>query len=962
MKEELYINNERIELLESLRPNLTFNIADIAKPDTRKSDFSKTIKLPGSKKLNKQFEHIFEVNIDLQTFNPNLKTDVLYLVDGETSLDGYLQLKQIDILDNDDVIYQCTIIGRVGDFIKELGDSELTDLDLSALNHTYNKATQAATWGTPLPLDYVYPMIDYGTHYDWSDWTIQDFFPAITAYKYLDTMFNDAGYTWTSDFLDSAFFKTLIIPCSTRDFALSKTDIEDRIFEANTAEWDNGTTNLLVDETTPLLYLDPKEEKIILTNEVADVGGVYNDTTGVFTATESGYYNFNIQVEINVEFAPTGASETTTAYCALGGFLELRKNSSAIDTNSIGITLGATIGSGSTGTTAASPTYPDTDYRDGMSLAPDKILLGAGGRYYSPPNKYFLQATNVYIAATDTVTVYGNFYFAPIFGTSATTGNLFQGVSTSWYDGTATVKLISGKFFNQVVNSGYVEGNTISMNNTIPKKIKQKDFFMSLVKMFNLYVQSDTQNDKNVFIEPRDDFYDTTIKDWSQKLDVSKQLEYLPMGALDSKDYLFTYKADKDYYNDLYTKTWDEIYGQEKEGITNDFVKNTYKTEIIFSPTPSKGILANDRIIPSIIKTDEDGKAQRTESNIRILQWGGMLDTAQIWEHKDSSATSKKKYPYAGHYDEPYTPTVDINFGLTQEIYWDNTYETITWNNNNLYNKYYKKFIEEITDVNSKVVKGWFYLRPGDIRSLSFRSQYYFDGAYFRLNKIENYNPDSPVTKCEFLKIKDADVFTPTTATATGAIQDIAGKPEPKFSSGSDVLKAGNSYASLEQKVMGENNYINRTATGINITGNSNKVFSGANNIIIQGDSNTVQSGLSDVTLINTNSVTVISDGVTYLNGELIGEGSVISITSSTAADESIKTYEVDTTSGNVILGLPTGPTVGKIWNVKLIEASNYCQLRTAGSETIDGAATKNITILNTTVTVQYDGNNYIIL
>ena len=102
MKEELYITykkpgtaayiTDKVELLESLRPNLTFNIADVAKPDKRKSDFSKTIKLPGSKKLNKVFEWIFEVNIDLQTFNRNLKTDVLYLVDGETNLDGYLQI------------------------------------------------------------------------------------------------------------------------------------------------------------------------------------------------------------------------------------------------------------------------------------------------------------------------------------------------------------------------------------------------------------------------------------------------------------------------------------------------------------------------------------------------------------------------------------------------------------------------------------------------------------------------------------------------------------------------------------------------------------------------------------------------------------------------------------------------------------------------------------------------------
>ena len=53
-KEELYINGERIELIESLNPSLTFNVADIAKPDTRKADYSKTITLPGSKKLNKQ--------------------------------------------------------------------------------------------------------------------------------------------------------------------------------------------------------------------------------------------------------------------------------------------------------------------------------------------------------------------------------------------------------------------------------------------------------------------------------------------------------------------------------------------------------------------------------------------------------------------------------------------------------------------------------------------------------------------------------------------------------------------------------------------------------------------------------------------------------------------------------------------------------------------------------------------
>ena len=79
---------------------------------------------------------------------------------------------------------------------------------------------------------------------------------------------------------------------------------------------------------------------------------------------------------------------------------------------------------------------------------------------------------------------------------------------------------------------------------------------MSLVKMFNLYVQADTQNDRHLIIEPREDFLTSDIVDWSQKLDNSKDVSYLPMGALDSKDYLYKYKQDKDYYNELYEATW----------------------------------------------------------------------------------------------------------------------------------------------------------------------------------------------------------------------------------------------------------------------------------------------------------------------------------------------------------------------------------------------------------------------
>ena len=977
-KEELYINGERIELLQSLNPSLTFNVSDIAKPDTRKADFSKTITLPGSKKLNKQFEHIFEVNLDLQTFNPNLKTEVVYLVDGEINIDGYLQLKQINILDNDDVTYNCTIVGRLGDFVTTLGDKELSDLDFSSLNHTYTKANQSATWNLPLTTDYCYPMIDYGTHYDWSIWSATDFFPAITVKKYIDTIFSEAGYSFTSTFLNTAFFKTLIVPFSSKDFALSSTQVRNLIFNANTTQFlTSGNSNFTINESSVQVISNPQADQIIFTNEVADIGNVYNNTTGVFTVGEHGFYNVNFEIDLNVEFSPTGASEDVTSKCGLVGFIEIRNyvgggsSYTLLDSKNVAIVFNGTIASGGTGTTSASPSYPDNNYQATGSLTPNAVSIqnaftSPNNRFFNPPNKYIAQATNVLLSQNDEIKIFGSFFLAPLSipGTIPTAGQLFEGTSGNFYTGTATVKLISGTFKNQLVNNSYLTGNTIDMSNTVPLKIKQKDFFMSIVKLFNLYVQTDTANDRNLFIEPRDDFYNNTINDWSQKLDISKQLEFLPMGALDSREYLFTYKLDKDYYNELYNTTWGEVYGERDFSINNDFLKNQHKTEVVFSATPSKGVLDNDRIIPSIIKTDDNGQAQRTESNIRILQWGGMKNTSFVWLHSGPSGdTAKTTYPYAGHYDDPFTPTIDINFGLTKEIYWDDTYNAITFTNNNLFNKYHKKFIEEITDVNSKIVRGHFYLKPSDIRKLSFREQYYFEGAYFRLYKVENYNPNNPITKCEFLKIKEAEVFSAITQVSNGGLIEIAtNEPLPKYASGSNVLKQGNSYATRNQTVQGENNYISRNALYIDVNGNNNRVNSEAKNITITGDGNTVNAGVENVTLINTDNQIVSTSNVTFVNNELRGSGSIITVTTTTNATENVTTYIGDTSGGNVTIIIPSGTTTGKIYNFKKPNASNTLQVRGAGGETIDGAGTLSLTALNDSATLQFDGEKFIIL
>jgi hypothetical protein len=960
LKEELYIGNERVELIGSLQPNLTFNISDIKNPDKRKSDFSKSISLPSSKKINKIFEHIFEINLDLQTFNPNLKTDVLYLVNGETIIDGYLQLNEIKNIDKN-ITYEVTIIGRVGSFIQDLGDSYLDDLDWTSLNHAYTQAIQITSWGLST---YTYPIIDYGFNTGLVDWWVHELYPAVYAKEYIDRIFDAIGYTYTSDFLTSTPFTKLIIPYNKKEFRLTEPAINTRLFQANTPEFQtSGASDFNLPNTLlpynaswfPYLISD----KIIHTNDIIDVSNVHNTTTGIYTANFNGFYDIQVKVKLQAEFKPTAAAEIVNVQSGIGGYIEIVNvaTGAVIDSLNVGITHTAQIAASSTGTTATNPTSLDLDYVETGGGLFGQLILSSTPR--AGLNEYILTATNLQLFSGDQIEIRfrGSFISTNTFA-SLGGHKPFQGVGGTYYLGSADIKLITSTFSNRVVNSGILEGDTIQMVTAIPHE-KQKDFFMGIVKMFNLYVQADTQNDKHLLIEPREDFLTSDIVDWSQKLDNSKDVTYLPMGALDSKEYLYTYKKDTDYYNELYFKTWAEVYGQEKHEITNDFVKKEFKTEVIFSPTPSVGQTYNPKILPTIKKYNETAAIGhneiRVKSNLRILYFGG-LKTGD-WIHQSNLVPNIQNftYPFASHFDDPFNPTLDLNFGMLNEIYYDNTSAPITMTDNNLFNKYHKKFIEEITDINSKIVRGYFNLNPSDIKSLSFRKQFRFNNAYFRLNKIENYNPGE-LTMCEFLKIKDAEVFVQTDTLINGGINGDL----PLFST--SQITNGNSLSNQNVIVQGNNNYVNRSSANIQINGSDNKIFSDCNNIQISGSNNIINAGIENVVLINTNNVEVTSSNVTYINNEIIGNGSVITITTSITADILITTYEVDASAGVIVLTLPSVLDIGKVWNIKLIDATNECSIVTLGSETIDGNTDIKITQINTTISIQYDGANYIII
>lgn len=79
---------------------------------------------------------------------------------------------------------------------------------------------------------YYYPLIDYGTYSsDKINYDIKTFRPALYVKEYIDKIFEDSGYRYSSEFLNSSFFKTLIIP---NNFSKLTKKITDLIEAKNT--------------------------------------------------------------------------------------------------------------------------------------------------------------------------------------------------------------------------------------------------------------------------------------------------------------------------------------------------------------------------------------------------------------------------------------------------------------------------------------------------------------------------------------------------------------------------------------------------------------------------------------------------------------------------------------------------------------------------------------------------------
>ena len=721
----------KLDLYDTISLPITYSIADIRQPDQRQGTFTKTISLPGTKQNNHLFNHIFRVNkVTYLTndFNPSLKASCLILEDSIEIFKGSLKLNDISYLEDGEIIYNCVAFGETTDLFFSLGNKEIVDLFTltDTLNHVWNRSNIVTSWSATKGQGYVYPMIDYGNHTEITSntWDTKEFYPAIYVKEYIERIFSQAGYTYTSDFFDSNRFKSLIIPYNKGLLKKNEDEINrykaqavispnktvnynlSKVFGDDPTFWSKGRYNFQFIYQSNSIYYDKD-----LTNQS---GGWVTNT---YTAQVQGNYNFNNTIKISgavVTNPPSGSYNYSFGIKIEGVLLKnnvefKRQEIYYIEENN--------------GGAQAHTSYP---------FATGNIPLNIGDSI-RVEYKYYLGYTVTEIS-TSLSTYNPNFTF---------TFNQDECV------------------FNSNVLDAILPGDNLKIKNFIPEKVLCKDFLGSIIKMFNLYLEPDKNNPKNLIIEPRDVFYsnETNTLNWSDKVNRDIPWKITPLGELDFKDLIFRYKEDKDSDNQAYQYKYNEVYGTRKVSVVNDFLTDKKTIEPIFaaSPTVVDNLnWNNSRAIPRIINES----IGQTASVIRILYYNGLIDSEQWTFIENGNRQAKTQYPYAGMNDSPNLVSFDLCWDIPQELYWD--IEASNYLNNNIYNIYYSKMIDEITDVDSKLLEVEVLLNSKDLFEINFAKKIFIDNNYYILNRIIDADrTQTQLCKVELLKLKFGSSYIP---------------------------------------------------------------------------------------------------------------------------------------------------------------------------------------------------------
>tara|TARA_R100000655_G_scaffold69020_2_gene107258 strand:+ start:445 stop:3171 length:2727 start_codon:yes stop_codon:yes gene_type:complete len=716
-----------VDLFDEKQIPLTLSVDNFQNAAEKTQSYSKSFKLPGTKRNNKIFRNIFDITATIQTnsidFNPYRKTPIVLQEDGATIFQGFLRMLNVDFK-GQDLIYTVNLYSETIQIKDVLKNKKFYDINLDELNHAYVKSTIKSSWDNTPGLTLLNPL-PAGTFagvpgqtstvvlkYPFCDWTHnatiasnpgappapgpadgmpefsslgQMFRPWIQIKYLINRIFEGAGFTWTSTFFDSADFQNLFM-----DF-----------------NWGPGLSPLINLQVGLCKY---RQSSCGGPNVIA-LNSAYTNIP------LCGYFSWS-----SFSILPADYNTTTNQYISTNNFTQVNYNNYELRWENTGGTA--------------------------VDILVEMVKNGG----YTAADK---------ISSTFTAGANSNGTFSMTGGFLLMAGDTMEQRWITLNPGDPqTVRLLTGSSVAVKTDITAITQNIVGSSLLMTKRgqLKQWDFLKGILTMFNLLTVADPTNNKNIIIEKYDTIFPRIgegggnldlksrgiTKDWTDKIDDEK-FNLKPLNKL-KKQTDFLYVNDT---NDYTAQNYKNAFGGFEYGSlvfdASDLTLLVGEAKVKATPfaatlnKPFDGLVP-DLWCPSIYKLKDDGTTEGFDNKPRILYDNGRVTmssgTFYIPSANGESSENATTYlQFSGFSDFPITPTSnDLNFGTCQLIGANNP--TVL----NLFNKYFAAYYFDLYNPDTRIVTVRIKLNSADINQFSFSDIVMIKNRAYRVNKI-NYNP-----------------------------------------------------------------------------------------------------------------------------------------------------------------------------------------------------------------------------
>jgi len=621
-------------------------------------------------------------------------------------------------------------MGSVGDFASEIRDLTLQDLRWDDLQHELSYSAITESWYADSTETnglfggkILYPMINYGLPYQSNGdpvftYTFGETFsfdqasnpvpenvwkPAVRVKEIVNRIFEKTNYTVSSEFFETDNFKSIYTDLFQNgqlglDTASAVTNQNIfRVYTRNQILWDNalGQKDFIANTLGGDGY-DP-----LMNFTLANSSPYFNppnQTGGYFIAPYTGQYGFNVKFNYD-DGGECGGNLTFQ--------LIMKKASTAA-----GLPAGTIIATSDSYSLPTCGTVENINWFPKATLAPgDHVKV------------YILILSNPNGKANLRLLPYSNYGVT----TPAPMWDLYESPELT---GTQIVDLRLG--FQQI--------NCI-------------DFLKSLITMFNLVVVQDEVN-KIIIMEPFNWYFnesDRQEKDWTQRQDLASSYRTEPLSFELPKEVNWTYtKGSEEYLNKLFEDKNAYNYGRYKYISNNNILSGEQTYELPFAALPTTIVNgSNNFIIPAVYREIDGTNLQPYSNKSHLFFWAGnryaYLDEFKrfpgYW-YLQSGATvvQQTTYPCVSHLsslDIYVTDLVsDLNFQSTFDFFGNYNTQIPQFTQYNLYNLYWKDYIEDNYSPETRRLTGRFILKPDDIYDISLTDKIYVKDSFWRIEKI----------------------------------------------------------------------------------------------------------------------------------------------------------------------------------------------------------------------------------